>query len=115
MSFLSFAMPPSPDYTLPLITGRDGELLLKIRAAPGARSDRIVGVHGDALKVAVHAPPDKGKANEALVEVLARGLGVPRSAVSIHGGGASRDKWMRIEGLSRDALCRRLGILLRGA
>ncbi len=100
-------MPESRDYTLPLIAGRDGELLLKIRAVPGARSDRILGVHGDALRVAIHAPPERGKANAALIEGIARWLGIPRAAVALHGGGGSRDKWIRIA-IARAELSRRL-------
>ncbi len=101
-------MPPPPNYTLPLIAGRDGELLLKVRAVPGARADGVRGVHGDALRVAVRAPPERGKANAAVVEVVARALGLSRSQVSLHGGGASRDKWLRIEALAREDLSRRI-------
>ncbi len=95
------------DYTLPLIAGREGDLLLKVRAVPGSRSDRVLGVHGDALRVAVHAPPERGKANAAVVEEIARWLGVHRSAVALHGGAGSRDKWVRIA-LGREELIRRM-------
>ncbi len=96
------------DYTLPLIAGRDGELLLKVRAAPGSRRDAVIGVHGDALRVAVQAAPERGKANAAVVDVLARWLGLRRGDLDVHGGGASRDKWIRIAGVSRDELVRRI-------
>ena len=101
-------MTQPPDYTLPLIAGRDGDLLLKVRAAPGSRREEVLGIHGDALRVAVRAPPDRGKANASLVEVLARWLGLPRSEVDVHGGGASRDKWIRIGSISREELARRI-------
>ncbi len=107
-------MAPSPDYTLPLIAGRDKELLLKVRAVPGSSRDRVLGVHGDALRISVRAPPLRGKANAALVEVISSWLGIHRTAVSIHGGGASRDKWIRIESLSRDELLQRLKERLAG-
>ena len=53
-----------------------------VKASAGARRNAIVGVHGDALKVAVTAPRDKGRANEALIEVLANALGVPKRSVA---------------------------------
>ena len=107
-------MATGPNYTLPLVAGRDGDVLLKVRAAPGAQADGIKGVHGDALRVAVRAPPERGKANAAVVEVVARSLGLRRSAVSLHGGAASRDKWIRIEGISREDLLGRLRGVLAG-
>ena len=97
-----------PEYTLPLIAGRDGELLLKVRAAPGARRDAVLGVHGDALRVAVRAAPEKGKANDAIVDVIAGWLGLRRSDLAVHGGGASRDKWIRIGSLRKEDLVRRI-------
>jgi len=81
-----------------------GAVLLKVRAQPGASSDRIVGIHGDALKVAVTAPPDRGRANAAIAEVLAEHLGVPKRCVRLHAGPTSRDKWFRLEGLTTDRL-----------
>ena len=104
-----------PAYTLPSISGSEGRILLKVRAAPGSRRDQVTGVHGDALRVAVRAPAERGKANAALVEVLARELGLRRSEVALHSGGASRDKWIRIDALSREELLRRLrGLLAEG-
>jgi len=108
-------MTPSPDYTLPLVAGQDNELLLKVRAVPGSRKDRILGVHGDALRISVRAPPQRGKANAALLEVMAGWLGLRRSEVSIHRGESSRDKWIRIESLSRDELVQRLLDRLSGS
>ena len=105
-------MPSQPNYTSPLVSGRDGQLLLKVRAAPGAREDRVLGVHGDALRVAVHAPPERGKANAAVIEVVARALGLRRSEVALQAGGSSRDKWVRIASLTREELLRRLQALL---
>ncbi len=108
-------MSPPPEYTLPSIAGGDGGLLLKVRAAPGSKADRVMGVHGDALRVAVRAPAERGKANSALVQVIARVLGLRRSEVELHAGGASRDKWIRIDSLSREELVRRLRGLLDGS
>jgi uncharacterized protein len=105
-------MAPTPEYTLPLVAGRDGELLLKVRAAPGAKRDAVLGLHGDALRVAVRAPPEKGKANEAVSETIAGWLGLPRREVSVHGGQGSRDKWIRIGSVTREELVGRLRMAL---
>lgn len=86
-------------------------VVLKIRAAPGASRERIVGVHGDALKVAVQAPPEKGKANAALCRVLARALGVPVGAVRVVHGESARDKRVLVVGVDKQAVLDRLGNL----
>jgi uncharacterized protein (TIGR00251 family) len=82
----------------------DGALLLKVAARPGASRSAIQGVHGDALKVAIAAPPEKGKANKALVVFLAKRLGLKRSQVSLVAGPTSRDKTLRIEGVGANEL-----------
>jgi len=69
---------------------------LRLRVKPGARKTAIVGVHGGALKVAVAAAPEKGKANRAVVKLLAEALGVPASAVTIASGETSQDKVVEI-------------------
>ena len=61
-------------------------------------------MRGDALKVAVSAPPEKGKANKALLKMLARELRVSPAAVSIVAGGGSRRKLVKIEGVSEEQL-----------
>ena len=84
---------------------RDGDAwILPVYVQPGARRERVVGVHGDAIKVAVSAPPEKGRANTALRALLARELGVRPSAVAIVSGRTGRRKEVRIEGLSADAV-----------
>ena len=65
---------------------------LRLRVKPGARKTAIVGVHGGALKISVAAAPEKGKANRAVVKLLAETLGLPRSAVTIAVGETSQDK-----------------------
>ena len=79
-----------------------------VRAQPRASRDRIVGPHGEALKVAVSAPPEGGRANEAIVRLLAKTLGVRRSAVRLVGGRASRDKLIEVEGLTLEQLQERI-------
>jgi uncharacterized protein (TIGR00251 family) len=74
--------------------------VLTLRVAPKSARDAVVGWHGGALKIKVRAAPEGGKANAAVVEVLAEALGVPRAAITIESGHASRDKRVRIEGLT---------------
>lgn len=92
------------------ITACDGGVRLPVRVSPGASRDRIVGAHGDALKVAVAAPPERGAANARLCELLAAALGVPRRSVSVVAGAASRDKVVQVLGLDVEAVRARLHI-----
>jgi hypothetical protein len=69
---------------------------------PRARTNEIVGRHGDALKVRLTAPPVDGAANEALVELLAATFGIPRRAVTIVTGASSRTKVVELDGVSED-------------
>lgn len=80
---------------------------LAVRLTPGASADRIDGWDVDAegrpvLKARVRARPVEGEANEALVKLIARTLGVSKSAVAIQRGGQSRTKILEIAGLSED-------------
>lgn len=73
---------------------------LKVRVQPGASRERILAWRGDVLKVAVTAPPERGKANTAVEALLAKELGVAKSAVRVIAGGASRDKVVELEGVA---------------
>lgn len=73
-------------------------MILKVKVHPGAGRDRVEGWLGDTLKLSVSAPPEKGKANKAVVDLLARHFKVPRSAIRIVSGEASREKVVEIEG-----------------
>src|SRR3954469_23327400 len=77
---------------------------LLIAVVPNAPRSEVVGWLGDALKVKVHAPPIEGRANAALCEFLAEALGLPRRAVTLLRGATSRQKQVRIEGLSLEAV-----------
>jgi len=74
--------------------------VLSVRAQPGARRNVVVGEQAGALKVAVTAPPDKGRANEAIIEVLAESLGLKRSQIELVSGAASRQKQFLIRGVT---------------
>ncbi|MGH3111360.1 MAG: DUF167 domain-containing protein [Gaiellaceae bacterium] len=83
---------------------------LRLRVSPGASRSEIVGRYGDAWKVRVAAPPEGGKANEVLVELLATTLDVPRARIEIASGHGSRDKSVLIHGLSDADVEARLAI-----
>src|SRR5690606_23019741 len=79
----------------------------KVRAAPGSKVERIVGVPGAALKVAVRAPPERGRANERLLEVLAAALALPVRSLTLVCGDTARDKVVEVAGLTpADVLAR---------
>ena len=86
------------------VTEGRGGCVFHVRVVPRARRDEVVGAHGDALKIRLTAPPVEGKANLALQKFLARRLGVSRSDVEILSGHASRQKRVRVSGVSADAV-----------
>jgi uncharacterized protein (TIGR00251 family) len=81
---------------------------LNVRLTPRASSTEIRGFVEDVLHVRVTAPPVDGRANEALVRLLAARLGVPRGAVRIVAGQTAREKLLAIDGLTVDEVRRRL-------
>jgi len=81
---------------------------LRLRVSPGARSAHVVGRHGEAWKVRVAAPPEGGRANEAVVRLLAETLSLPRDAVKLVSGHGARDKIVRLDGLDQTQIERRL-------
>jgi uncharacterized protein (TIGR00251 family) len=72
---------------------------LRLRVSPGASRSQIVGRHGDAWKVRVAAPPESGRANDALLDLLATTFEVPRSRLELVAGRMSRDKTIAVHGL----------------
>jgi uncharacterized protein (TIGR00251 family) len=93
---------------IPLREGPDG-VRFAVRVQPRAKRNAIVGELGDALKIALTAPPVDGRANQACVEFFADLLGLPRSSITIASGQSSRNKVIRVTGISADELRRRLG------
>jgi uncharacterized protein (TIGR00251 family) len=75
-----------------------GELAFDVLVSPRASRARLGPVHGDRVKVAVTSPPVDGEANAAVIELVARALGVARGAVSIAAGAASRRKTVLVRG-----------------
>ncbi|MBZ5666136.1 MAG: DUF167 domain-containing protein [Acidobacteriia bacterium] len=81
-----------------------------VKVHPRAKKNAITGEVGDALKLALTAPPVDGKANEACIEFFAKLLKVPRSSVTIAAGQSSRNKVIRVMGLSAEEVRQRLKI-----
>jgi uncharacterized protein (TIGR00251 family) len=81
---------------------------VRLRVSPGARRPGIAGRRGEAWKVRVSAPAEGGRANDAVVRLLAETLAVPRSSVHVVSGLAARDKVVELAGLSADETERRL-------
>lgn len=79
-----------------------------VKVHPRARKNAITGELGDTLKVSLTAPPIEGKANEACIEFFANLLKVPRSSVTIAAGQSSRNKVIRVAGLSAQEIQDRL-------
>lgn len=90
----------------------EAAITLKIHLLPRASRDEICGLHGDALKIKVTAPPVEGKANMALQRFIAKKLNLAASQIEIMAGQRSREKILRISGISRAAVEKALGISL---
>jgi uncharacterized protein len=81
---------------------------LVVHVQPRAAKSEIAGRHGDAIKVRLHAPPVDGAANDELIQLLAKTLGVPKRAVRIAAGLTSRRKTVEIDGLDAAEAASRL-------
>jgi len=77
--------PPSPE-----------AVLLHVRVQPRARANAVKGWHGEALRVSVTAAPEDGRANRAVIALLAETFDIAPSSISLVRGAASRDKWFRL-------------------
>ena len=82
--------------------------VIRVKLLPKSSKNQIVGREGDLFKVKVVAPPIEGKANKALVALLARKLRVPKGAIEIISGKSSRLKLIRIDGLAQEEINRAL-------
>jgi hypothetical protein len=96
------------------VTARPDGCVVPVKAQPGARRTGVVGEHAGALKLAVAAPPEKGRANQALVELLSDLLGVKCRQVQLVAGKTSADKKFLILGLSAPDVSRRIEALVGG-
>lgn len=89
-----------------------GGIRLSVHIQPKASRTAIVGLHGDALKIAVQAPPSDGAANAALSEFLAELFEVPKRSVEIVMGASSRKKVVEIRGATKAAAEAKLKVFL---
>jgi uncharacterized protein len=94
------------------LTEHSEGIVLPVRAQPGARKTGVQGEQAGALKVAVAAPPEDGRANKALAAVLREALKLKRSQVELLSGQTSRDKRFVIRGITAAELQRRMSKLL---
>ena len=96
------------------VTPHPDGAVLAVRAQPGARKDAVLGEYGGALKVAVTAPPEDGRANAAVVDLLRDWLGARRSEVELIGGPTSRNKQVLVRGRSAAELAALIAAKLGG-
>ena len=94
------------------LTDHPDGCVLPVRAQPGARKAGVLGEQAGALKVAVTAPPEDGRANKALMEILREVLHLKRSQVDLLSGATSRDKRFLIRGVNAKDMGARLTMLL---
>lgn len=86
----------------------DQDVEISLHVQPKARRPGITGVHDNRLRVAVSAPPEKGRANRAVVELIAKTVGVAAGRVEIIRGNSSRSKQIRITGVTLDEVSSKL-------
>jgi uncharacterized protein len=86
------------------ITEANGGVTFSVHVVPRSSRNQIVGVEGGALKIKLTAPPVEGAANAALIEFIAKWLGVRRNAVSIVSGDKARNKIVRVSGMTQEQM-----------
>lgn len=90
-------------------------VLLAVKARPGSKKNAILGVHDGALRIAVTAAPEKGKANEAIIKLLAEVLGLKRPNILLKRGATSTEKAFLVTGATPGELQQRLAGILEGS
>ena len=93
---------------LPILEPHPAGTILPVRAHPGARRNEIRGVQDGMLKVSVTQWPEKGKANKAVIELLAKKLGLKKSQIELVAGETSHQKRLLVRGIMRDELADRV-------
>jgi len=88
---------------IPAVRAINGGVTIEVLASAGASVSKVRGLHGGALKVAVRAAPEKGKANAEIEEVLAAFFGVAKNNAAVIVGQTSRNKRVEVLGISTDA------------
>ncbi len=95
-----------------MIAERDGGVVLSVRAQPGARKPGLLGEQAGALRLGVRAPPDGGRANAALVELVRELFGLKRSQVELIAGATARNKAILLRDITADAARAKVAELL---
>lgn len=90
------------------------DVILRVHVQPGAGRTAVVGRHGDALKVRVGAPPQGGRANDAVLALVGEVLGAPAASLALVGGASSRSKRIRVTGIVAADVERRLELAIAG-
>ena len=93
---------------MPVAERTRSPIRLRVRVVPGATTTQVVGRLGDAWKLRVHAPPERGRANDEVVALLTETLGLARADVRVVAGHTTRDKVVELGRISRDEAERRL-------
>lgn len=93
---------------LPWFLSSGDGVRIRVRAVPGASRDAIAGCHGEALRVQVRAVPERGRANEAICDLVAERAGLAGRSVSMLAGHAGRDKILVVRGVDAADLAARL-------
>lgn len=83
-----------------ILRSTPGGCTLSVRVHPGAKRNAITGTHDDALKISLTTPPTDGRANDALIALLAERLNIPRLSIEILTGFTSRSKTLRLTGIT---------------
>jgi len=96
--------------TNPAIREIDGGVVFSVKIVPGSSKTSVCGMLDKMVKIKISAPPEKGKANQSLVEFLAKTLDVKRKDVHIISGQTSPVKSVEISGISAEMLATRLGL-----
>ena len=100
------------DNSLISLEERDSGIILPVRAQPGAKKNALTGEHAGQLKVSVTQAPEKGKANAAIIEVLADDLSLKRSQIALLSGETSSQKKFLVTGISMPDLQARINAAL---
>ncbi len=83
---------------------------VSVRVVPRSSKEGVAGFEGGVVRIRLNAPPVEGKANEALVRFLSKALGVPKSRIALVVGERGRNKVVRVDGITREALLAALGL-----
>ena len=85
-------------------------LIIDIKAVPGASRTKIMGEYNEALKIAVQAPPEKGKANDMLIKFLAKTLGISKQNITILSGETNQLKRIQIIGIEKECFLKLINL-----